>query len=405
MTKDLNKGLSGITYNCLNLPSKVYIDNPMVMGYNTYTYAADGRKLKVVHRWDSNRWVTPMIGEDPLDQTKTTEYVGPIVYEKINNANPVRKRVLFDGGYIDEQGLYTYYLSDHLGNVQLVLDSEERRVQFNDYYPFGLPFAESYSTIQGAQPYKYNGKELDMLHGLNWYDYGARMMSMDLPHTPTPDPLAERHYNWSPYVYCLNNPIKYIDPDGKREWPVNEKYNGKTRRHENNYGASRSGNRKHSGVDINFGSGSDDLGAPVLATHDGEVVRVVKYADDKDGGGNRVKIAYKKEEKEVVATYYMHLDAISEGLKVGDKVSEGDQIGTIGRSGKGKSNEYTPHLHYEIHENGQKIDPATSKSALKDPQKNVNNASSSSLSTKEQWKEIKRLWKEIKEIFSSTKTD
>ncbi|WP_163223410.1 RHS repeat domain-containing protein [Bacteroides sp. 214] len=184
------------------------------MGYNTYTYAADGRKLKVVHRWDSNRWVTPMIGEDPLDQTKTTEYVGPIVYEKINNANPVRKRVLFDGGYIDEQGLYTYFLSDHLGNVQLVLDSEERRVQFNDYYPFGLPFAESYSTIQGAQPYKYNGKELDMLHGLNWYDYGNRMMAPDLPILTTPDRFAEKYYSKSPYAYVANNPVKYVDLRG-----------------------------------------------------------------------------------------------------------------------------------------------------------------------------------------------
>ncbi|WP_163223412.1 RHS repeat domain-containing protein [Bacteroides sp. 214] len=184
------------------------------MGYNTYTYAADGRKLKVVHRWDSNRWVTPMIGEDPLDQTKTTEYVGPIVYEKINNANPVRKRVLFDGGYIDEQGLYTYYLSDHLGNVQLVLDCEERRVQFNDYYPFGLPFAESHSTIQGEQPYKYNGKELDMLHGLNWYDYGNRMMAPDLPILTTPDRFAEKYYSKSPYVYVANNPVKYVDVNG-----------------------------------------------------------------------------------------------------------------------------------------------------------------------------------------------
>ncbi len=190
------------------------------------------------------------------------------------------------------------------------------------------------------------------------------------------DPLAEKAYGWSPYVYVKNNPLKYIDPTGKRKWPVNEKYNGHNRRHENNYGADRPNNRKHAGVDINFGAGSDDLGAPVLATHSGVVTRVAHYADDKDGGGNRVKIAYNKNGKEVVASYYMHLDEITEGLKVGDKISEGYQIGTIGGSGKGKSDAYTSHLHYEIHEDGKKIDPTTSATGLKDPQKMVNGGAS-----------------------------
>jgi len=51
------------------------------------------------------------------------------------------------------------------------------------------------------------------MHGLDLYDYGARMQTgMNFT---TPDPLAEKYYSISPYAYCMNNPIRFIDPDGK----------------------------------------------------------------------------------------------------------------------------------------------------------------------------------------------
>ncbi len=60
--------------------------------------------------------------------------------------------------------------------------------------------------------YKYNGKELDRMHGLDLYDYGARMQN-GMQFT-TIDPLAEKYYSVSPYAYCENNPLNKIDPDG-----------------------------------------------------------------------------------------------------------------------------------------------------------------------------------------------
>ena len=65
----------------------------------------------------------------------------------------------------------------------------------------------------GIQPYKYNGKELDRMHGLEWYDYGARMYNGY--RFTTPDPLSERYYSTSPYAYCLNNPVIHVDRDGR----------------------------------------------------------------------------------------------------------------------------------------------------------------------------------------------
>ena len=128
------------------------------------------------------------------------------------------------------------------------------------------------------QPYKYNGKELDTKKGLNWYNYGARHYDASLGRWFVVDPLAEKMYSWSPYGYCRNNPVLFIDPNGMREWPINDTYKGYIRMHNNNYGEPRNnGKRTHEGADINFkGSGNNDKGAPVFATHDGIVTRVVR---------------------------------------------------------------------------------------------------------------------------------
>lgn len=76
----------------------------------------------------------------------------------------------------------------------------------------------SYAENMGhnVQPFKYNGKELTIMNGLNLYDYHARQYDPAVGRFLTIDPLAEK-YPWvSPYAYCLNNPVKFVDPDGKQ---------------------------------------------------------------------------------------------------------------------------------------------------------------------------------------------
>jgi RHS repeat-associated protein len=80
-----------------------------------------------------------------------------------------------------------------------------------------MSFAEGTTAEQGKQPYKYNAKELDQMHGLNLYDYSARHYDSAIGRFTTVDPLAEEGYSWSPYVYCFDNPLLYTDPNG--EWP------------------------------------------------------------------------------------------------------------------------------------------------------------------------------------------
>jgi RHS repeat-associated protein len=120
--------------------------------------------------------------------------------------------VALDGGYY-EDGVYYFYLTDYLGNNRVVANSSGIVIQKNHYYPFGMAFAENTTAEQGVQPYKYNGKELDQMHGLNMYDYSARFYEPSIGQFSTVDPLAEKYYGWSLYAYVMNNPLKYIDPD------------------------------------------------------------------------------------------------------------------------------------------------------------------------------------------------
>jgi RHS repeat-associated core domain len=123
--------------------------------------------------------------------------------------------VLTEEGYATVSGstpTYYYYLKDHQGNNRVVINQSGAVQQVNHYYPFGGLFGEGVQTSN--QPYKYNGKELDRFQSLDMYDYGARHYDAALGRWFTMDPLAEKYYPISPYVYVGNNPIRFIDPDG-----------------------------------------------------------------------------------------------------------------------------------------------------------------------------------------------
>jgi cell well associated rhsD protein len=105
-----------------------------------------------------------------------------------------------------------FYNQDHLGNNREVVNKLGRIIQVTNYYPFGSSFCDSLSCLNASlQPYKYNGKEFDRMHGLNTYDYGARQYSPDLPSWDRIDPLAEEYYSVSPYAYGGNNPVNRVD--------------------------------------------------------------------------------------------------------------------------------------------------------------------------------------------------
>ncbi len=90
-------------------------------------------------------------------------------------------------------------------------NGEPEIIQEADYYPFGMRHQNTTATNH----YLYNGKELNTDLGLDWYDYGARWLDVEIGRWSTIDPLAESYSSMSPFNYVANNPISNIDPDGR----------------------------------------------------------------------------------------------------------------------------------------------------------------------------------------------
>lgn len=193
MVKDLTRNISHIEYNPLNLPTEVTLENNG--GTVTYCYSSDGRKLRAVKSVDGKRVIN--------------DYIGNMVYE-----NGGSKLLLFDGGYFDcENAGYHFYVKDYLGNNWAVVAEDGTVEEFNAYTPFGDLLVQE----GDAQPYKYNAKELEK--ELGWYDYGARFYHPQTMRFTTMDPLAEQYYAFSPYAYCGNNPVRFVDKNGMEYGP------------------------------------------------------------------------------------------------------------------------------------------------------------------------------------------
>nr|WP_320036967.1 RHS repeat-associated core domain-containing protein [uncultured Bacteroides sp.] len=211
LTEDLNKKIAKIQYNILNLPSALQF----TQGHTTeYLYDAAGVKRRVKQitavpdMFVSMGTIRP-VSNDSIKEITQTDYCGKVIYE-----NGTLSRILVDGGYITMSGTiptYHYYIQDHLGNNRVVFNQSGTIEQTNHYYPFGMTFGEG--TENSDNRYKYNGKELDRMHGLDLYDYGARHYDAAIGRWGVIDPLAEKYYSVSPYAYCANNPIRFVDPD------------------------------------------------------------------------------------------------------------------------------------------------------------------------------------------------
>ncbi|QHS56567.1 RHS repeat-associated core domain-containing protein [Mucilaginibacter sp. 14171R-50] len=201
MRKDLNKGITSINYNMLNLPESITVNGNTV----TYTYDASGRKLKKVFTAGSN--------------ITTTEYIGGIQYTNgaIDFIQNEEGRARLSGTVYK----YEYDLKDHLGNTRTTVtwdaaDATQltpKILQQNDYYAFGLSIKSLEPNVPSPKnQYLYNGKELQDETGL--YDYGARLYDPAVGRWTTIDPKSEKYPSLSPYNYVNNNPIRSIDPNG-----------------------------------------------------------------------------------------------------------------------------------------------------------------------------------------------
>ena len=254
LTMDGTRDITHIDYDLHNNPLRIQFANGNV---TKYVYSAAGEKLRAIHYTAVANTHVEM-GQVYADIEKRYLAVDSTDYRLGGNAvfnNGSFSKVLFDGGYVelvavdmpgsgyhmpivkpwkppfggrwpDDLGggkkgptiyslRFRYFNRDHLGNVREVVSETGEVKQVNAYYPFGTPI-HALGTNESQQRYKYNGKEFDELHGLNTYDYGARQYAPLLPLWDRVDPLAEKYYGVSPYAYCANNPVIFVDPDGRK---------------------------------------------------------------------------------------------------------------------------------------------------------------------------------------------
>lgn len=229
MTRDLNKGIGttstdGISYNYLNLPTEVVIDNGPDVGTISYIYDATGVKLRKNVLTNGVTTPTDYAGNYIYENNSLQFFSTPEGYVEPKNANNLTQ------GYN-----YIYQYKDHLGNVRLSYTDANNDgdidvtndpmttelVEENNYYPFGLKHKGYNSVVNSTnagQNFKYNGKEIDNDLGLNLYHYGFRLYDPVLGRFPSIDPIADKFPHVSTYNYAENDPVANIDLHGLQKW-------------------------------------------------------------------------------------------------------------------------------------------------------------------------------------------
>lgn len=247
MVDMLDKGIQNVQYNHINLPKNFQFVPTSVFGVPnyinlSYLYRADGTKLRKIYsvRGEGRNQPTNNTITDYLDGfhynynenvsciTCRTEFAfeemayqkKDIILDPGGGLDPPVWRLDFvpttEGFYSFTENRYIYNYSDHLGNTRVSYakktDGSLEITDRNDYYPFGLNHIGGLKgKLGGYTSYKYNGKEVQET---GMYDYGWRMYMPDIGRWGVMDPLSEKGHNFSPYNYTINNPIRFIDPDG-----------------------------------------------------------------------------------------------------------------------------------------------------------------------------------------------
>ena len=230
LESDSGRGITRIDYDDNENPARIQFSNGNV---TKYVYSAEGEKLRTIYytAMPNISVADGEVHELTAAETLAVDSVDYLLGGNLILKNGRIERYLFEGGYFEARALNLssddfliyYYTKDHIGNNREVVDRYGSVCQAADYYPYGTPYGDLTTTEHASfQPFKYNGKEFDMMHGLNTYDYGARQYNPIVPTWDRMDNLCEQQPHNSPYLYCNGNPINNTDPDGNDYWGTND---------------------------------------------------------------------------------------------------------------------------------------------------------------------------------------
>ena len=200
VTYDRSSGLS-YQWNHLNLIKNISETGATLVNYS---YLADGTKLSSLD-----------------DDGDGLLYRGSLIYRK-TDGEVALESILFEGGRFVPNGGPMLHVTDHLGSVRAVVNALSGEVtETSDYFPFGMRMDIWGAVEDESNRYRFNGKEeQEGEFGVPTLDYGARHYSASSARWLSMDPLAEKYYSVSPYAFCNNNPVNFIDPDGRSTWVV-----------------------------------------------------------------------------------------------------------------------------------------------------------------------------------------
>ena len=227
MIYDQDRGIAAIRYNLLNLPDTIQFTNGNLI---IHRYDATGNRLETKYLTKKIATTVPLGNVSSTPKRPEIFYItrdafqNNVVYTANNNDAYGIEFVHNPEGFIRYYGVaehyHFYYIKDLLGNIRETYihpDANYKEcVERTQYYPSGLPWVERYSNSEGTHPWKYNGKEFVEMHGLDEYDSKARWYYPAICRTTTMDPLAEKYYPTSPYAWCGNNTMRFMDPDGMK---------------------------------------------------------------------------------------------------------------------------------------------------------------------------------------------
>lgn len=245
----------------LNAFNSTYAPGPVIGRLEPYEDNVAPRAYLNYILFDEN-FALVDFGFDQISTSAQQVGVSPIVpHDYLNLHVKVKKKGYWYVYLSNEQAVQTNVYFDDL---KIVHHTGVKNTA--DYYPFGLTYNRFDADGSIEQRYQFNGKELQDELDLRWLDYGARMYHGDVGRWSVVDPLAELAPGWTPYRYAFNNPVRYIDPDGR----VEKDHRAKTVQSGNDDGKndpmeiSRKAYHKDGKfhVDINYRDFSPSTGAP-----------------------------------------------------------------------------------------------------------------------------------------------